>query len=72
MARPTAEILKDIEAFRPTDGIWLPLDPLLFELWDAGVTASDLPALFAVFERFPEDDGAGVLAAIETRVDSRP
>ena len=70
MARSTAEILKDIEAFRPKDDIWLPLDPLLFELWKAGVTLADLPKLFAVFERFPDDDGAGVLWSIVHGIES--
>jgi hypothetical protein len=64
MPRTVDDILRDIEAFRPTDGVWLPLDDLLAELWDAGVPARALPMLFAVFERFPEDDGAGVLWSI--------
>ena len=64
MPRTVDDILRDIEAFRPTDGVWLPLDDLLAELWDAGVPARALPTLFGVFERFPEDDGAGVLWSI--------
>jgi hypothetical protein len=64
MPRPVDDILRDIEAFRPTDGVWLPLDDLLAELWDAGAPARALPMLFGVFERFPEDDGAGVLWSI--------
>lgn len=64
MPRPIDDILHDIELFSPADGVWLPLDALLAELWDAGVPARALPSLFRVFERFPEDDGAGVLWSI--------
>lgn len=64
MPRSIDDILRDIEAFRPVDGMWLPLDRLLVELWDAGVPARALPTLFGVFERFPNDDGAGVLWSI--------
>jgi hypothetical protein len=64
MSRPVDDVLRDIDAFRPADGIWLPLDDLLAELWEAGVPARALPTLFAVFERFPDDDGAGVLWSI--------
>jgi hypothetical protein len=70
MPRATHDILQDIEAFRPSGGVWLPLDGLLPELWDAGVTAGALPTLFGVFERFPEDDGAGVLWSIVHGVES--
>jgi hypothetical protein len=63
MKRQVDEILRDIEAFRPVDGTWLPLDDLLAELWDAGVPARALPVLFGVFERFPDDSG-GVLWSI--------
>lgn len=62
--RDADDILRDIERFRPVDGVWLPLDGLLDELWNAGVPAHALPALFGVFERFPDDDGAGVLWSI--------
>lgn len=64
MPRPIDPILRDIESFRPADGVWLPLDDLLAELWEAGVPARALPILFGVFERFPGDDGAGVLWSI--------
>jgi hypothetical protein len=64
MRRPVDNILRDIESFRPADGVWLPLDDLLAELWEAGVPVRALPILFGAFERFPEDDGAGVLWSI--------
>jgi hypothetical protein len=61
VTRPVQEILSDIDAFRPEEGVWLKLDDLLGELWDAGVTPAVVPSLFGVFERFPDEDGAGVL-----------
>ena len=64
MPRDVDEILREIEAFRPTDGVWLRLDDLLAELWNAGVPAHALPSLFRVFERFPDEDGEGVLWGI--------
>ncbi|HEX9939192.1 MAG TPA: hypothetical protein VGB15_18765 [Longimicrobium sp.] len=70
MARDADEILEEIDAFRPAGGVWLPLDELLAELWDAGVPARALPVLFGVFERFPDDDGAGVLWSIVHGVES--
>jgi hypothetical protein len=68
--RQVGEILRDIEAFRPVDGMWLPLEGLLAELWEAGVPRRALPVLFGVFERFPRDDGAGVLWSIVHGVES--
>ena len=71
--RQPAEILHDIAHFRPVDGVWLPLDRLLDELWCAGLPGSEcLPVLFGVFERFPRDDGAGVLWSIVHGVESLP
>lgn len=64
MTRSVDEILSDIEAFRPADGAWRQFDDLLAELWDAGVPMRALSTLFGVFERFPNDDGAGVLWSI--------
>jgi hypothetical protein len=63
MPRSVDDILRDIEEFHPTDGVWLPLDDLLAELWDAGVPARGLSTLFGVFERFPDEYG-GVLWSI--------
>lgn len=67
--RATFEVLRDIEEFAPTGGNWRPLDDLLDELWSEGVTQGQLPILFRVFERFPEEDGGGVL--LEHRARSR-
>ena len=71
--RTHSEILKDIKAFSSLDGDWRGLDALLNELWDSGTPQPDaLPILFGVFERFPEDDGAGVFWAIVHGVEGLP
>ena len=70
--RDAAQILRDIAGFQPIGGEWLPLDDLLQELWDAKPTEEALPVLFGVFERFPEDDGAGVLWTIVHGVEHLP
>jgi hypothetical protein len=57
-------ILSRIAEFKPTDGNWRELDDLLGGLWSAGVTTECLPILFHVFERYPDEDGAGVLWGI--------
>ena len=64
MPRNSDQILADIDAFRPSNGNWLPLDALIAELWSVGVTERAILRLFDVFERFPKDDGAGVLWSI--------
>jgi hypothetical protein len=61
---PRSALLKEIASFMPQDGFWLPLDDLLISLWEAGVTNECLPTLFGVFERFPDEDGGGVLWSI--------
>lgn len=68
--RNESTILKDIEAFEPSDGNWPGLENLLSELWAVGVSAKALPALFRVFERYPEDDGTGVLWSIVHGIES--
>lgn len=70
--RPTFSVLKDIEDFAPVKGNWRHLDDLLDELWSAGVAEGQLPILFRVFERFPEEDGAGVLWSIVHGVEASP
>jgi len=73
MARRSAlAVLRDIDKFVPTDGNWLRLDELLAELWSEGVTPGQLSVLFRVFERFPHEDGAGVLWSIVHGVESLP
>ncbi|MNL49207.1 hypothetical protein D3C87_1721230 [compost metagenome] len=62
--RNEIEIAAEIGQFYPTDGNWLALEALLEELWAAGPSAHCLPALFTIFERFPNEDGAGVFWSI--------
>jgi hypothetical protein len=64
MARSAAKILADIRVFKPVDGNWLPLDELLAEFWDTGKAKRHVRELLSVLERFPEDDGEGVLWSI--------
>lgn len=71
--RSLSETLQQIEHFSPRDGDWRPLDALLDELWASGDVGADvLPVLFGVFERFPEDDGAGVLWSIVHGIEALP
>jgi len=65
-------ILRDIEDFAPANGDWRKLDGLLEELWAAGVREGQLPTLFQIFERYPDDDGTGVLWSIVHGVESLP
>jgi hypothetical protein len=71
MERPIAEILHDIDQFTPTDGNWLPLEELFDELWRHDFPSSAIPVLFCVFERFPEEDGAGVFWSIVHGLEQR-
>jgi hypothetical protein len=68
--RPIFTVLRDIQEFSPVEGNWRRLDELLDELWSAGATEGSLPILFGVFERFPQEDGAGVLWSIVHGVES--
>jgi hypothetical protein len=62
----------DIRAFSPVGGNWRPLDDLLAELWSTGEASRHVPELLAVLERFPEEDGAGVLWSVVHGVESMP
>jgi len=72
MARHQDAILLDIATFAPSNGDWRVLEFLLNELWSNGVREDDLPALFRVFERYPDDDGEGVLWSIVHGVETLP
>jgi len=73
MTRPAFEVLRDIQAFAPKDDDWRPLDDLLVELWTGGPPPRGvLPILFGVFERFPSEDGAGVLWSIVHGIEHLP
>jgi hypothetical protein len=63
--RSQTQILQDIDNFKPSsNGNWLALESLLAELWETGISQRCLNTLFRVFERFPEEDGAGVFWSI--------
>jgi hypothetical protein len=64
MARTTEDIAAAIASFRPQDGNWVGLDALLDELWTTGSPQKAIPAMLRVLERYPEEDGAGVLWSI--------
>jgi hypothetical protein len=71
--RPAEQILADINAFRPVDGHWRPLDDLLAELWSVGVPQSAFPVLLGIFDRFPDEAyGEGVLWSIVFGLESLP
>jgi hypothetical protein len=60
-----------IAEFTPIDGVWLPLDKLFEEVFSSDDPAAYYTAIFTLFERFPNADGAGVfwsaLHGMETR-----
>jgi hypothetical protein len=62
--RTSQNIINDINQFEPQNGNWLPLDSLLNELWETGDQENFTSELLKVFERFPEEDGAGVFWSI--------
>jgi hypothetical protein len=64
MARDVSEIEKEIAAFLPVDGYWRPLDDLLAEALGAHPKSQVIKLFLSVLERFPLDDGAGVLWSI--------
>ena len=72
MPRTADQILAEIHVFQPVGGNWLPLDDRLAELWAVGIPHSAIPVLLGVFERFPDEDGAGVLWSIVHGLESVP
>ena len=70
--RAASAIVRDIETFAPINGDWRPLDALLSELWAAGPIGPYLGALFGIFERFPDEDGAGVFWSVVHGVENSP
>lgn len=49
-----------IKEFNPQNGDWRPLDALFEQAFASSVPESYYDAFFNLFERFHEDDGAGV------------
>ena len=72
MTKSTDEIAADIDAFQPISGNWLGLEALLEELWTDGSPDSAIPEMLRVFERFPDNDGAGVFWSIVHGLETLP
>ena len=49
-----------IRTFKPAEGEWRPLDGLFAECFGASLGEQEINAVFTLFERYPEEDGAGV------------
>ncbi|RNI28565.1 hypothetical protein [Rufibacter latericius] len=62
--REIEDILTDINSFEPIDDDWLELDDLIGELLESNNPENGIRTLLNVLERFPEEDGAGVLWSI--------
>jgi hypothetical protein len=72
MERTADQIITDIRDFQPVGGNWRQLDDLFEELWATGLAVRHIRDLLAVLERFPVDDGAGVLWSVVHGVESLP
>jgi len=60
--RKMASIACDIAKFAPGEnGNWRRLDVLLDELWQAGAPELATPEMLSIFERYPKEDGHGVM-----------
>ena len=73
MPRITTTIARDIARFAPDeDGDWRRLDVLLDELWQAGAPEQAILEMLSVFERYPEDDGHGVMWSLVHGLEKLP
>ncbi len=72
MTRHIDEVIHDIRLFEPVDDNWLRLDELLAELWETQRPERGIDAMLNVLERFPEEDGAGVLWSIVHGLETLP
>jgi hypothetical protein len=54
------ELDQSIREFTPEDGNWLPLETLFEQAFSSSDPRQFYPAIFNLFERFPDDDGSGV------------
>ncbi|SHG48088.1 hypothetical protein SAMN04488109_0458 [Chryseolinea serpens] len=70
--RPFQKIIEDLNNFEPEDGNWLKADDLLSELWASGNPNQGIGAMFNLFERFPEDNGAGVFWSAMHGIETLP
>lgn len=73
MPRKMKTIARDIAKFAPDDdGDWRRLDVLLDELWQAGSPEQAIPEMLSVFERYPEEDGHGVMWSLVHGLEKLP
>ncbi|MGJ7565618.1 hypothetical protein ACSFBM_17330 [Variovorax sp. GB1R11] len=73
MPRKITSIARDIAKFAPTeDGDWRRLDALLVELWQVDGAERAIPEMLSVFERYPEEDGHGVMWSIVHGLEGLP
>lgn len=73
MPRKITSIARDIAKFAPTeDGNWRRLDDLLDELCGAGGPGQAIPEMLSVFERYPEEDGYGVMWSLVHGLEKLP
>lgn len=73
VSRKNTSIASDIAKFTPTeDGNWRRLDDLLDELWQAGGPEQAIPEILSVFERYPEEDGCGVMWSLVHGLEKLP
>jgi hypothetical protein len=71
-ARPAADVLAEIDKFRPKNGDWRPLSALLRELRQCDLPPEATDVLLGVFERYPTEDGAGAFWNVVEILESRP
>lgn len=62
--RTAEDIIQALDYFNPAKGNWLPLDDLVTALLDCPTPEKGIIPLFKVLERFPEEDGGGVLWSV--------
>lgn len=67
-----ADLRSAIVSFNPSDGDWRSLDTLITKLCREPLAETDIDALLAVLERFPTEDGAGVLWSIVHALEASP
>lgn len=70
LSRTKEQILDEIRCYQPSAGDWRSLEVLLEELWSTEVNQQVIPTLLGVFERFPNDGGAGVFWSIVHGIES--
>jgi hypothetical protein len=66
------QVLIQIERFDPEVSSWLDLDQLLMQLFSSPPSRKAVEALFALLERFPLEDGAGVLWTVVHGLEDLP